>query len=271
MTLRVEECWAGYQSHEPVIRGLTGSFESGSLCAVVGPNGCGKTTLLRVLAGLLPPTKGVVTLQDRSVDTWNRQDRAKSLAFVPQRSGAPLGYTASEMVEMGARAAAPGMSDTFRRACVRDALSQTDALATADKPFAALSAGQQQRVTIARALAQLGDVVEGRTLLADEPTAWLDPPHAVRTLEMLRELARRGACVVCVLHDLALARRYADAALLLGPGGEAIAWDVADVALRSDRLESAFSARFVDAATPVGSVPIALANTAPKDEPTIKG
>lgn len=257
MTLACRELWAGYGSGPPVLRGLTGEFRSGEVGVVVGPNGCGKTTLARVLCGLLRSRQGESTLNGRAMRDWPRWDRAARLAFVPQRSGAPMGFTAREIVRMGARANRP-VSRAHMDARVDEALTSVDMGESADRAFGLLSAGQQQRVTIARAHAQIGRDKPGRAIVADEPTAWLDPPQAVRTMEMLREAARAGACVVCVLHDLVLARRFADRALVLSARGECLAWGDSRDSLRSARLSEAFGARFVDVATPVGEIPVVV-------------
>ncbi len=257
--LACSNLWASYGAGRPVLRGLTGMFNAGELGVIVGPNGCGKTTLARVLCGLLSPQQGTATLGLRPVRAWARSERASRLAFVPQRSGAPMGFTAREIVRMGALAGGGPREEIEAR--VENSLRSMGIGSDDESAFGLLSAGQQQRVTVARALAQLGPDLDARTLVADEPTAWLDPPHAVRTLEIFRSAARAGACVVCVVHDLALARRFADRALLLSPRGETVAWETAERALRSDLLGEAFGASFTDCPTPVGMLPVVVSPT----------
>jgi iron complex transport system ATP-binding protein len=127
------------------------------------------------------------------------------------------------------------------------ALARVDMLAQADVPFAHLSAGQRQRVTLARALAQLELACEGtRVLLCDEPVSAMDPRHALEAMSLLRDLAvRKGVAVGVVLHDLSAALRFADDAVALGADGRVLAAGLAAEVLRAEVLERLFGVAFV--------------------------
>jgi iron complex transport system ATP-binding protein len=205
---------------------------------VVGPNGAGKSTLLRLLVGVLKPDEGQVTRGDRPVRSIPAGERARLMAYVPQHSQVAFPFTAAEVVRFGRFAA--GSADAF----VAESLERLDIDDRAQDLFGQLSAGQQQRVTMARALAQLRGHEGPQYLLADEPVSAMDPLHALKTMEVLHGLAGRGCGVVVVLHDLGLVLRFAQRVVVLdGAGTLAGAGPVAEV-LTTDLLSRVYGVEF---------------------------
>ncbi|OLF09794.1 iron dicitrate ABC transporter ATP-binding protein [Actinophytocola xinjiangensis] len=215
-----------------VVADLTLAVPPGRVTMIVGPNACGKSTLLRGLARLLAPAAGVVELDGRDIHTLSGRAVATVLGILPQTPTAPEGITAADLVGRG-RYPHQGW---FRRwtagdqDAVTEAMRATDTLDLAARPVAELSGGQRQRVWIAMALAQRTDL-----LLLDEPTTYLDVAHQVEVLDLLLDLNQStGTTVVVVLHDLNLACRYADhliamrdgAILAQGPPGEVVTAEV---------------------------------------------
>ena len=190
----------------------------GELTVVVGPNSAGKTTLLRVLAGLLQPDRGSVRLCGSPLGSLSRRDVARSVAVAAQEPALPFPYTVAEVVGMGrAPFLGPfGRESQADREIVRDALAHTGLTTLAERRFPTLSSGERQRVVLARAFAQTP-----RVMLLDEPTAHMDLGHRVKTFEDLCgwiavSPGERAALVVT--HDLVLAARYADRMTLLDRG-----------------------------------------------------
>lgn len=187
----------------------------GQLIGLIGPNGAGKTTLLRALAGLAQASSGEVKLDNLDLIDWSRGALAKTIGYLPQERAIHWPLSVSRMVALGRL---PHL-DFWQNVTADDerhvarALRQADVEHLADRPVTALSGGEQARVAIARLLA--GD---SKIILADEPTAGLDPAHKLRVLELLRSLAAEGRIVVVVLHDLTLAARYCDRLLLMTEG-----------------------------------------------------
>lgn len=229
-----------YRPGRPVLRAVSASFPRGLVTAVLGPNGAGKSTLLRVLAGLAVADAGRATLDGADVAAMPAAARAARVVHVPQTSGVAFAFTSLQVVRMGLYASGGG-----RRAQAMEALERVGLGERAGDVYATLSAGQRQRVTLARAIAQLhAGGPAGCALLADEPVSAMDPRHARDSLDLLRDAARQGAAVVVVLHDLAAALRHADHALLLDASGSvATLGPVADV-VRPDRLEPVFGVPF---------------------------
>ncbi|MFP4207406.1 MAG: ABC transporter ATP-binding protein [Wenzhouxiangella sp.] len=180
-------------------RDLSLTVAPGEIVCLLGPNGCGKTTLFKTLLGLLPAIAGSVHVDNRPLPELKRAEIARCLAYVPQAHVPPFPYQVSEVVEMGRTArigafAAPGMGD---RTAARQALERLGIGALADSDYSRLSGGQRQLVMIARALAQAAPV-----LVMDEPTASLDFGNQARVLGHIRELARAGEhSVVLSTHD----------------------------------------------------------------------
>lgn len=201
----------GYETHQPVLRDLSATLAPGRVCALIGPNAAGKTTLLRLLLGQLTPCSGRVELDGADVARLSPRHRAARLSYVPQSGSVNFAFTVEQVVEMGRHALAGD-----GRAAVRAALRLCSLDGLRHRVFVALSAGQQQRVLVARALAQAAD--GGAAMLLDEPVSALDLWHVHATMGMLVERARAGLAVLAVLHDLNLAARYADDVWLLAGG-----------------------------------------------------
>ncbi len=258
MTLTAENLTFAYKRACPVLRGVSLEIAPGRITSIVGPNGSGKSTLIRLLLGRLTPNSGRVMLDGRPIRRLSPRARAQRLAYVPQHASLAFRYTVEQVVRFGliasGRSAAPSL--------IQRALERADIAPRAAEPFAQLSAGQQQRVTLARALAQLMGAPPGtpRVLLADEPTASMDPRHALDCVDLFRELASEGVGVALVLHDLSLALRVADDALLLDASGRCAASGPASDVLTPATLRPVFGVRFarVHAAGPDSERPPAL-------------
>ena len=182
---------------------------AGRVTVLLGPTGGGKTTALRVAAGLLVPVRGCVLLDGSPVHAVPATRRAARLAYVPQRPEVGLPFRVDEVVALGLHA---------RRAddaSVGAALEQVGLQGLAHRAFHTLSAGQQQRAAVARALAQHGP---GGVLLLDEAFSAIDPPECASLVRVLRGLASAGATILAATHDLAVAAALADDAWLIRDG-----------------------------------------------------
>jgi iron complex transport system ATP-binding protein len=208
----------------------------GELVAVVGPNGGGKTTLIRALLGLAPLVRGSVALNDRSVADWRRRELARIVALVPQREETPFSWRVEEIVGFG-RYARRGPLEAMSagdRAAVDRALERCDVAALRTRRIETLSGGESQRVRIARALAQ-----EPELLVLDEPTASLDLGHEMELFELVHRLVAEGLAALVVTHDLNLASRYA-ARMLLLDHGRVVASGPPPAVMQADLLSRVF-------------------------------
>jgi iron complex transport system ATP-binding protein len=199
-----------------VLRGVDLSLACGDLVALLGTNGSGKTTMLRLLTGLLRPDRGSIELFGRDVARWSRTDLARRVAVLPQTAELPAGFRVGELVEMGRTPHARRLfgSTAEDEAAVERALVDADALELAHRLVDELSGGERQRVLVAMALAQ-----EPELLLLDEPTVHLDLAHQVALLGTLRRLRHhRRLTVLAVLHDLNLAAGFAPRVVVLDAG-----------------------------------------------------
>ena len=184
------------------------------LVALVGPNGAGKTTLIKALAGLVP-SFGKVEIEGRDRATMKPRERAQKLAYLPQGHEFSWPLPAAEIVALGRYPHADPFSpvSTDDRQAVAAALELTGTKEFATRIVTTLSGGERARVALARVLA-----TQAKILLADEPTMSLDPRHQFVVMEILRWTAKKGGTVLAVVHDLALAARYADRVLILEKG-----------------------------------------------------
>ena len=231
--------------NRPVLERVTVALEPGRITAIVGPNGAGKSTLLKALAGLIEPVNGRVTLDGQPLARFNRPALARSIAYLPQERLVHWPLTARAIVALGRlphRTAYAGESGRDA-AAIGTAMVAMDIGAFADRPVNELSGGERARVLFARALAQ-----EAAVILADEPTAGLDPAHTLELFASLVRLAAQGRSIAVVLHDLALAVRFCHAALILRDGRIMAAGPASEVLLPG-QLSRAF-----DVEMAVGSV-----------------
>ncbi|KUP91495.1 ABC transporter ATP-binding protein [Tritonibacter horizontis] len=199
-----------------VLDQLSVSVPDGAVTAIVGPNACGKSTLLRSLARLQQASAGQVILDGKAIAAQNSKSVARRLAILPQSPLAPEGLSVRDLVLRGRT---PHQS-AWRQYSAKDATAVATAIAATglegleDRSLHTLSGGQRQRAWIAMALAQ-----ETQLVLLDEPTTYLDLPHQIELLDLVRRLNRdTGRTVAMVLHDINLAARYCDHVIALRGG-----------------------------------------------------
>ncbi len=198
-----------------VLNDVSLALSSGHLVALVGPNGAGKTTLLRALAGLVP-SEGAIEVGGAALSSLTLRERARQFAYLPQGHIVHWPLPARDIVALGRYP--HGTTDPARLTpkdteAVLRAMQATDVVEFSERRVTELSGGERSRVALARVLA-----VEAPVILADEPTASLDPRHQFDVMKSLRASADKGVLVIVVTHDLGLAARFADTVLVLSDG-----------------------------------------------------
>jgi iron complex transport system ATP-binding protein len=198
-----------------VLSDVSLSLSRGHLVALVGPNGAGKTTLLRALAGLLP-SQGEIHVGGDALSSLSLRERARRFAYLPQGHVVHWPLPARDIVALGRMphgATDPARLTPRDAEAVQRAMQATDVVGLSERRVTELSGGERSRVALARVLA-----VEAPVMLADEPTASLDPRYQIDVMTNLREAADGGVLVIVVTHDLGLAARFADTVLVLSEG-----------------------------------------------------
>ena len=207
---------AGHYDTEFALHDVSVNIKPGSLTGLLGPNGCGKTTLLKLLSGVLKPDLGSVRLGDREIRTLSQRALAQQIAVVPQETHPAFDFTVLEMVLMGRHPhlGAFQLEGPTDLAIAREAMIATGVAHLAGRAYMTLSGGEKQRVVIASALAQ-----QPKVLLLDEPTASLDLGYQLEIASLLKELNRgRGVTMVLATHDLNLAASVCDTLVLVREG-----------------------------------------------------
>lgn len=210
MSLRCSALAYAYTRHgDAALAGISAEVKAGTLCAVVGRNGSGKSTMLRLLCGIERPTSGQVTWQGLEIGAMREPQRAAICAYVPQRPSLSAAFTVRELVSLGQRAGARGLHS------VDSALEAMGISHLAHRPWHRTSEGERVRSVVARALVQCS----GRGLLVmDEPFAALDPGECARLMGVLRDVRARGVTVACAIHHLGIASLLADQVIWLDRG-----------------------------------------------------
>jgi len=214
------------------------SFEahSGDFVAIIGANGAGKSTLLSALAGLRKPSEGTVSLNGSPLETLSRAALARHRAYLPQNPRCEWPISLERLVALGLTPVLPalgGLPDAYRPK-IDAALACCDLSAKRDQAATTLSGGELARAMLARAL-----VADPDLLIVDEPTAGLDPRHALDAAARLRALAQQGKLVIAALHDLNLVARYATRVLALRDGAVMADGSIGEV-LSSELLRALF-------------------------------
>jgi len=235
-----------------IVREASLVLNAGELVALVGPNGAGKTTLMRALAGLIPAL-GSIMLQGKPLSSLTPRERAHAIAYLPQGHIFHWPMSVESIVMLGRAPHGDAFSGASPddRAAVAQAMATTETQIFAERAVTTLSGGEKARVALARALA-----TQAPMLLADEPTAALDPRHQLVVMELLRSAARAGNAILAIMHDLTLAARFADRVLVMNDG-RIVADGTPAEALAPERLAAVFGIEAATVAIGDKRVPIA--------------
>jgi iron complex transport system ATP-binding protein len=254
MEIHFDEVSFGY-GRRVVLHDISLAVKGGEILGVVGPNGVGKSTLIRGASGVMKPHSGYVLVNGQDLDTLPLRRRAQIVAVVPQAVQLPETFLAEDVVLMGRTAHLGwlGQEGESDRRIAQAAMQQTATLEFAGRQVGELSGGEQQRVLIARALAQKPGV-----LLLDEPTAHLDLKHQDEVLRLIRTLAKENdLAVILTLHDLNLVARYTDRVALLSDGGIRKTGDARGV-LTPEELAAAYGIAIHVTDHPIHGTPLIL-------------
>lgn len=251
MSLSVQQLQLAYQD-KTIVPNLDLILPENKVIALIGPNGCGKSTVLKALARLLKPVKGQVYYQNQDIWQTSVKAYATKLAFLPQQHIIPEGIKVRELVAYGR---SPYLNlwgnlskeDEMR---VEEAMLATKISELADHQATNLSGGQQQRAFLAMTLAQDTEIV-----LLDEPTTYLDLNHQAELMNMMRKLQQQGKTVITVLHDLNQACRYCDHLVVLKQG-ELIAQGTPDEVMTETLLKQVFDLEVEIHRDPISQTPM---------------
>ena len=251
--LSAETISLGYDG-APILSTLTTRIPDGSFTVIIGPNACGKSTLLRGLSRLLRPSAGAVVLDGTDISRLPVKEVARRLGLLPQTASAPEGITVADLVGRG-RYPHLGLWRQWTEAdedAIREAMTETGVDALSGRRVEELSGGQRQRVWVAMVLAQQTDL-----LLLDEPTTFLDIAHQIELMQLFSALNRAGRTIVAVLHDLNHAARYADHVIAMKQGRIVAEGAPADV-ITTERVEEIFDLPNVVIPDPVTGGPLVV-------------
>jgi len=252
LDLRLKKVSLGYGG-QLVLKGIELEAKPGEILGVIGPNGCGKSTLIRGISRIITPSSGRIFIDGQNIDGMSRSNLARMVAVVPQNPLLPESLTAFELVLMGrtphlGRFSYEGEKDV---AIVQRAMEVTQTIAFARRRLKELSGGERQRLVIARALAQ-----EPKVMLLDEPTAYLDINYQVEILDLVSQLCRQqGLIVVATLHDLNLASQYCDQLVMLH-GGKIYSRGSPGAVINKQAIKEVYGAEVYVYPHPVNSLPM---------------
>lgn len=254
MALAAETITLGYDDRV-ISRDLSIEIPEGAFTVIVGPNACGKSTLLRALSRLLKPKNGAILLDGRTIHSYKAKEVARKLGLLPQTSTAPDGISVADLVARG-RYPHQSMIRQWSRhdeAAVLEAMAATNVTSLSGRQVDELSGGQRQRVWVAMALAQ-----QTPTLLLDEPTTYLDIAHQIELMELFSRLNRENnQTMVAVLHDLNHACRYATHLIAMKDGNVVAAGNPSEI-VTAELVEEVFGLPCLIIPDPVSNTPLVI-------------
>ncbi|MCZ4517676.1 ABC transporter ATP-binding protein [Rhodococcus ruber] len=265
--LHADTITVGYDK-SVIIENVTVAIPDGKFTVIVGPNACGKSTLLRALSRLLKPSRGAVLLDGKEISSYPAKEVARRLGLLPQTSIAPDGISVADLV---ARGRYPHQKlirqwSTADEASVVQAMDATGVTSLSARQVDELSGGQQQRVWVAMVLAQ-----QTPLLLLDEPTTFLDIAHQIELLDLLATLPREnGNTLVAVLHDLNHACRYADHIIAMKDGAVVTEGSPAEI-VTAELVESVFGLPCLIIDDPESHTPLVIPRVVPRVRTTTIG
>ncbi|UTW59779.1 ABC transporter ATP-binding protein [Kordiimonas sp. SCSIO 12603] len=223
-------------SGREIVRGASFTVKPGEIVGLIGPNGAGKSTVIKAILGLVEKASGDVLLSGVGTDEFEAKERARKISYVPQ--GAPIHWplTAERTVALGRTPHLNPWQDMRDedQTAIRKAMKQTDCWHLKDRLVTNLSGGERARVMLARTMA-----VGAEYMLADEPTASLDPFHQLQVMDIMKAQAKAGVGVLIVMHDLSLALQTCDKLVLMHEGAVLAKGTSAEV-LTDENLKTAF-------------------------------
>ncbi len=259
--LRADGVTIGYDARV-ISTGLSVDIPDNEFTVIIGPNACGKSTLLRSLARMLSPTAGSILLDGRAISSYPSKEVARRLGLLPQSSVAPDGITVADLVARGRyphQKLLRQWSHTDEE-IVGEALAATNVADLADRPVDELSGGQRQRVWLAMALAQQTPI-----LLLDEPTTYLDIAHQIELLDLFAELnSEQGRTIVAVLHDLNHACRFADHIIAM-KSGHIVAQGAPSTVITAELVEQVYGLRCQIIEDPETGTPLVIPRASARD------
>lgn len=199
MRLELRDVAIGYDRNAPIQKLVNFNVEGGEVCCVLGPNGCGKTTLVKTILGMIPLLSGSITVDGDDVTKWSARRLSDMMAYVAQKHDQPFPFQVKDVVMLGRINKVGGMAGQPTRDdynAVENAMNDMGIYHLRDMPYNDISGGELQMVMFARALAQ-----EPEMLILDEPTAALDYGNAVRVIQKVRKMAKLGYAVVMITHN----------------------------------------------------------------------
>ena len=231
-------CGYGKKQHVEIVHGVSLSAGINEVVCIIGANGCGKTTLLKAMMGLLPATEGEINIQGKNIARMREAERARRFAYIPQAHIPPFPFSVADVVLLGRTPYINRLAQITEhdRVVAYRALELLGIIDLAEQAYTKLSGGQQQLILIARALTQEADI-----LIMDEPTASLDFGNQQLVLSRIKALARMGKAVIMVTHDPDHALFCADRVAVMDKG-EIIKDDTPAACINTEMLGRIYNA-----------------------------